>query len=113
MVSDRHGVARGESRCTAPPGASGEPVEPIAETENIWAPAAEELAAEPYVQPGATGHVGHERVAGDQVAMGQRRCEGVEVGRVAHPRPAQGQLMIDRPRHLPPYLPRAAIELRR
>lgn len=53
--------------------AGGQPLEPPAQPHHIPAAAGEDLAREPHVQPGSMDQVGHEGIAGNQVAAGQ--CE--------------------------------------
>lgn len=55
----------------SPPGA--QTLEPSAQLLHIRAPAREDLAREPDVQAGSVDQVGHEGVAGDQVAAWQRQ----------------------------------------
>jgi hypothetical protein len=51
----------------------GEPLQPPAQPLHVPAPPGEDLAREPQVQPGSLDQVGHEGVAGHQVAAWQ--CE--------------------------------------
>jgi LAGLIDADG endonuclease len=62
-------------RGTAPSAVSGpvdEPVQPPAQPLHVPTPPREDLARVPDVQPGSLDQVGHEGVAGDQVAAWQR-----------------------------------------
>jgi hypothetical protein len=82
--------------------------QPVAQTQHVRAPAGEELAPVAQIQVSAADNVRDERIAGDELAMGQSGCEGVKIGGVGRTGATLREFMLDRPHHpLPCFATRA------
>src|SRR5262245_26899446 len=72
-----------------------EPLEPVAQPEDVVSAAAEELAAEAYVEAAPAHEVDHEGIAGDKAAARQGESKRAEVERVAGTSATLGEVALE------------------